>query len=54
MVLMDLNGDGLSLWKGVSGVEYVYGDKEVCTVLMNLTKEQMERDGFVSWRGHRL
>ena len=45
MVLMDLNGDGLSLWKGVSGVEYVYGDKEVCTVLMNLTKEQMERDG---------
>ena len=45
MVLMDLNGDGLSLWKGVSGVEYVYGDKEVCTVLMNLTNEQMERDG---------
>lgn len=45
MVLMDLNGYGLSLWKGVSGVEYVYGDKEVCTVLMNYTKEQMERDG---------
>ena len=42
---MDLNGDGLSLWKGVSGVEYVYGEKEVCTVLMNLTNEQMERDG---------
>lgn len=45
MVLMDLNGDGLSLWKGVSGIEYVYGDKEVCTVLRNLTNEQMERDG---------
>ncbi|MGN0188859.1 MAG: FtsK/SpoIIIE domain-containing protein, partial [Candidatus Cryptobacteroides sp.] len=45
MVLMDLNGDGLSLWKGVSGVEYVNGDKEVCNVLRNLTKEQMERDG---------
>ncbi|MGM9767878.1 MAG: FtsK/SpoIIIE domain-containing protein [Candidatus Cryptobacteroides sp.] len=45
MVLMDLNGDGLSLWKGVSGVEYVNGDKEVCTVLRNLANEQMERDG---------
>lgn len=45
MVLMDLNGDGLSLWKGVSGVEYVTGEKEVCTVLRNLTNEQMERDG---------
>ncbi len=42
---MDLNGDGLSLWKGVSGVEYVTGEKEVCTVLRNLTNEQMERDG---------
>ena len=45
MVLMDLNGDGLSVWKGVSGVEYVIGEKEVCTVLRNLTNEQMERDG---------
>ncbi|MGM9743042.1 MAG: FtsK/SpoIIIE domain-containing protein [Candidatus Cryptobacteroides sp.] len=45
MMLMDLNGDGLSVWKGVSGVEYVYGDKEVCTVLRNLTNEQMERGG---------
>ena len=45
MVLMDLNGDGLSVWKGVSGVEYVTGEKEVCTVLRNLTNEQMERDG---------
>lgn len=45
MVLMDLNGDGLSLWKGVSGVEYVTGEKEVCTVLRNLANEQMERDG---------
>ena len=45
MVLMDLNGDGLSVWKGVSGVEYVNGEKEVCTVLRNLTNEQMERDG---------
>ena len=45
MVLMDLNGDGLSVWKGVSGIEYVYGDKEVCTVFRNLTNEQMERGG---------
>lgn len=45
MVLMDLNGDGLSVWNGVSGVEYVTGEKEVCTVLRNLTNEQMERDG---------
>ena len=45
MVLMDLNGDELSLWKGVSGVEYVTGEKEVCTVLRNLTNEQMEKDG---------
>lgn len=45
MMLMDLNGDGLSVWKGVRGIEYVTGDKEVCTVLRNLTNEQMERDG---------
>ena len=45
MMLMDLNGDGLSVWKGVSGVEYVTGEKEVCTVLRNLTNEQMERGG---------
>lgn len=45
MVLIDMNGDGLSVWKGVSGVEYVNGDKELCTVLRNLTNEQMERDG---------
>ena len=45
MMLMDLNGDGMSVWKGVSGVEYVTGEKEVCTVLRNLTNEQMERDG---------
>ena len=45
MVLIDMNGDGLSVWKGVSGVEYVNGEKELCTVLRNLTNEQMERDG---------
>lgn len=45
MVLMDLNGDGLSVWKGISGIEYVTSHKEVCTVLWNLTNEQMERDG---------
>ena len=51
MVLMDLNGDGLSLWKGVSGVEYVYGDELSEAIKSEIRHKKSDMVGDMSSQG---